>query len=262
MRKARFIFGTAGWSYKDWVGPFYPAGTAARDYLRHYARTFPGVEIDGSPKMVREVTHERFLEDCEEPVAAFLEALEPLDARLGPILLQFRYFRKAEGITLPKFLDRLLPFLDGLPKGPQFAVEVRNKTYLKPDLLGALRERDVALVLVDHAWMPSPQQYLEEEELFTADFVPIRLLGDRVAIEKITKSWASVVVERTPRLRAWAEVIRAALASGREVTAFANNHYAGYGPATALLLAELVGDVPLVTRKGARGPSKRKGKKS
>jgi uncharacterized protein YecE (DUF72 family) len=25
--------GTSGWSYPDWIGPFYPTGTVARDFL-------------------------------------------------------------------------------------------------------------------------------------------------------------------------------------------------------------------------------------
>ena len=40
--------GTAGYSYPDWVGPFYPAGTTAHDMLPFYARHFPAVEINSS----------------------------------------------------------------------------------------------------------------------------------------------------------------------------------------------------------------------
>ena len=29
----RIRLGTSGWSYDDWVGPFYPKGTAKADYL-------------------------------------------------------------------------------------------------------------------------------------------------------------------------------------------------------------------------------------
>ena len=32
---ARFVHGTAGWSYRDWVGPFYPSGTRSADMLEH-----------------------------------------------------------------------------------------------------------------------------------------------------------------------------------------------------------------------------------
>ncbi|HEY3245746.1 MAG TPA: DUF72 domain-containing protein, partial [Phycisphaerae bacterium] len=48
MASPRFIYGTAGWSYADWVGPFYPAGTTDRDFLQHYATRFPGVEVDST----------------------------------------------------------------------------------------------------------------------------------------------------------------------------------------------------------------------
>jgi len=40
--------GTQGWNYPGWVGPFYPAGTRAEDYLRLYARAFATVEVDST----------------------------------------------------------------------------------------------------------------------------------------------------------------------------------------------------------------------
>jgi hypothetical protein len=41
-------------------------------------------------------------------------------------------------------------------------------------------------------------------------------------------------------VRGWADLIGTALAAKLDVNAFANNHYAGHGPATARQLAELV----------------------
>ena len=38
--------GTMGFSYADWAGTFYPAGTKAGDYLARYARFFDAVELD------------------------------------------------------------------------------------------------------------------------------------------------------------------------------------------------------------------------
>lgn len=262
----RFVHGTAGWSYKDWVGPFYPEGTPAQRYLSLYAERFPGVEIDStyyrtptpemvegwdestpegfvfSPKMVGTVTHEAFLVDCEAEARRHVEVLSRLGPKLGPVILQFPYYRKAEGVTLEVFLGRLLPFLASLPEGPRYGVEVRNKPFLKPALLEGLRERGVALVFVDHIWMPPPEGWLALEGGFTADFLPIRLIGDRHGIEKITKTWEKVVVDQRARVRAWAKVAQAALRAGYDVNAFANNHYAGHGPKTAEMLAEFVGD--------------------
>src|SRR5213593_685386 len=38
--------GTMGWSYPDWVGPFYPAGARPANFLAEYARVFDCVELD------------------------------------------------------------------------------------------------------------------------------------------------------------------------------------------------------------------------
>lgn len=258
------MHGTAGWSYKDWVGPFYPEGAAAGKYLELYAKRFPGVEVDStfyrtpsrksveawsravpegflfSPKMVRDVTHDKFLRAARDEAGRFLDALAPLGPKLGRVILQFPYFKKAEGIALDVFLARLLPFLDAADDPARFAVEVRNKTFLKPALLGALRDRKVALVLNDHPWMPAPEAWAKIPGVFTAATVPLRLLGDRYGIEKITKTWGAVVVDQRTRLKAWAKVAGEALGKDLRVTAFVNNHFAGHAPASAEDLAKLV----------------------
>jgi len=38
--------GTSGYSYDDWVGPFYPPGLPKSDFLTHYAERFQCVEIN------------------------------------------------------------------------------------------------------------------------------------------------------------------------------------------------------------------------
>ncbi|HKE35829.1 MAG TPA: DUF72 domain-containing protein, partial [Candidatus Baltobacteraceae bacterium] len=40
--------GTCGFSYKDWIGPVYPARIKSTDMLPFYARRFAAVEIDSS----------------------------------------------------------------------------------------------------------------------------------------------------------------------------------------------------------------------
>ena len=40
--------GTSGYSFRDWVGPFYPEGTRNQDMLTRYARVFPAVEINAT----------------------------------------------------------------------------------------------------------------------------------------------------------------------------------------------------------------------
>lgn len=40
--------GTCGYSYKDWIGPFYPEGTKDASMLEYYAQYFDFVEINSS----------------------------------------------------------------------------------------------------------------------------------------------------------------------------------------------------------------------
>src|SRR2546427_462021 len=40
--------GCSGWSYKDWIGPFYPKDAQPSDYLRLYASIFDAVEVDST----------------------------------------------------------------------------------------------------------------------------------------------------------------------------------------------------------------------
>ena len=42
------LVGTSGYSFKDWVGPFYPTGMASSDFLAFYTRYFPVVEINAT----------------------------------------------------------------------------------------------------------------------------------------------------------------------------------------------------------------------
>ena len=41
-----YRIGTMGWSYPDWVGPFYAEGTRPGQYLESYAQHFDTVELD------------------------------------------------------------------------------------------------------------------------------------------------------------------------------------------------------------------------
>ena len=42
------VLGTSGFSFDDWVGPFYPAGTLRADMLALYAERFTAVEVNAT----------------------------------------------------------------------------------------------------------------------------------------------------------------------------------------------------------------------
>jgi uncharacterized protein YecE (DUF72 family) len=255
--------GTSGWSYADWVGSFYPQGTRPADYLSRYAEHFDIVEVDRtyyrtpSPamvrgwadktpddfrfalKMVRTVTHEKVLLDCQAECDEFLKAVRPLGPKLHSILLQFGYFNKNAFAGLEPFLERLESFLEKFRPPCPVAVEIRNKWWLKPEFFDFLARHDVAFAACDHVWMPPLERVLAEHNVATGRFLYLRLIGDRKGMEEITTRWDREVVDRSDRLESLAAAL-GRLPADKEIAAFINNHYAGHAPATCRRLRRLL----------------------
>jgi len=260
------LTGTSAFTASGWEGTFYPAGMKAAEYLRFYATRFRSVEVDstfyGTPKPERVrawyektpadfvfavkvpqvITHEKVLVDCDAEMDEFLQTMELLEEKLGPMLLQFGYFGPSVMKNGTQFLARLEPFLKKLtaagarPHRPhRFVVEIRNKAWLDEPLLSLLREHNAALALTDHGWMPRPWELKKELDPITADFAYVRWLGDRKGIEDITTRWDKTVLDRRNDLLHWVEMFRKLRRRDLQVYAYANNHYAGNGPETVKL---------------------------
>jgi uncharacterized protein YecE (DUF72 family) len=266
-------YGTSSWSEKSWVGSFYPDGMRPADFLTHYATHFQAVEADttyyGIPraamvegwvrktppgfrlaaKFPRSIVHagegarpdpevllrpEKVAADTEE----FLATMRLLGDRCGPLVLQFPYFNKSVFPHMGPFLERLDKYLATLPDDFRYAVEVRNRWWIKPPLLEILRRHRAALVLVELGYMPHPAEFARHLDLVTTDFVYARLIGDRKAVEEKTKTFDRIVVDQSANLNLWANLLRELSELVPQVYVFANNHYAGHGPAT---IRELVG---------------------
>lgn len=102
--------GTSGWSYPEWIGPFYPEKTPATRMLPFYAQRFSTVEAHSTyrrlptpaaltrwtqqappefrfaPKAHAAITHRRDLDGLAERVENFFTSLSPLGPQLGPVL--------------------------------------------------------------------------------------------------------------------------------------------------------------------------------
>jgi len=182
------------------------------------------------------------LEVCDADFNAFIGAADLLGEKLGPILLQFGYFNKGAFATADDFLGRLVPFLKKLPQGYQFALEIRNKNWMVPKFLDALRERNVALALIDQSWVPRPWEFKGQIDLLTSgDLTYVRLLGDRKAIELVTKTWDRVIVDREREMKSWVDYLQPMKYRGKTILVYVNNHYAGFAPATAEQFLKLWG---------------------
>lgn len=264
--------GTSSWSEKGWVGPFYPPGTPPGAFLAHYARQFTAVEADVTyyrlpslrmvegwrertppsfrlcAKFPRDVVHagEGRVPDPRELLTgrrarasaeAFVGVMQALGGRLGPLLLQFPWLSKRAFPEPGPFLERLATFLEHLPREVRVAVEVRNQEWLREDLLAVLRAAGAGLVLADLPRMEHPDSAPPGFDPLTSDFLYVRLVGDRKVTDALTSSFDRVVVDRGERIERWAEWLAPLSARATETFAFANNHFAGHGPATVRSLA-------------------------
>ena len=230
--------GTIGWSYNFWKSKFYPNKTAPKDYLAYYASQFNTVEVDStfyriptpptvtnwkqqtpesfmfSLKFPQVITHVKMLKDCQYETDVFLDRVNLLGEKLGPLLLQFP----------PNFGIEHLPdlevFLRKLPEQHRYVVEVRNKTWLNSDLYSLLRANKVAL-----AWADSP--LMNQINEVTADFLYVRWEGDRKAVNG---TLGKIEADREGDLKLEAAKIEPFANKQIEVFGYFAKYYSGYPP--------------------------------
>jgi uncharacterized protein YecE (DUF72 family) len=251
--------GTQGWNYEAWVGPLYPEGTRAADFLEVYSRAFTTVEVDstfyaippaktvrgwreGTPegftfalKLPQEITHERRLRDSDDLLQLFFERARELGPRLGPILVQLG------PDFAPSELPALASFLPRIPSDMRVAVEFRQRGWIHDGVLALLAEHNVALTLVDGRWIPRRQmQSLAARP--TADFAYVRWMGPNRDIV----DYSRIQVDRSRELESWAAVLLALANRTSVVYGYINNHFAGHSPASVRELQRLVGQRPVM----------------
>ena len=247
---SRYWLGCSGWSYDDWVGPFYPPGTPSIEFLPRYARVFRAVEVDSSfyrppspylvrrwssvtpaefrfaLKVPRDVTHPTEGVDGRAVLERFLESLEPLREakKLGPIVLQFAASFRANEAA------RLAELLRAIPRGFSLAVELRHGSWWTETTRRVLSDRGAALVWsVVPATRPPPW--------VTGDFLYARFIGDR-ALTRFDR----IQRDRRAELEAMRDLFDHEGRAATTVFAFSNNHFMGFGPGTAARLAEILGE--------------------
>jgi uncharacterized protein YecE (DUF72 family) len=165
--------GTSGYSFPDWVGPFYPPGIDRSKMLDYYARHFAAVEVNATyyrippPGTLRamerktppgfqfvvkthhDMTHERSLEP--DLYRAFARAVEPVAAagKLHGLIAQFPFsFRRTEeNVAFLAELKRRLPDV------PLFA-EFRHRSWVEDGIWDRLEEAGIGYVSVDEPDLP------------------------------------------------------------------------------------------------------------
>jgi len=241
------LLGTSGWSYREWVGPFYTEND--KSLLKAYTRVFKTVEIDStfyrypskgtvmgwtrySPegfvytaKLPKLITHEKNLhlaQGIQEDLEKFIEVMEPLwlGGKLGCLLIQLppKYDYR------PKEFEE---FLRILPRHIKFAVEFRDLSWMREETWVLLHKYSVAYAIVDEPLLP-PDLH------FTTSLAYFRWHGKGV------RPWYNYRYG-AEELEPWIPKVKEAAEKVKTVYGYFNNHYHGYAVENCLQVLEMLG---------------------
>ncbi len=169
--KPKIYIGCAKWNRQD-LKNFYPRGT--KDELTYYSSQFNSIELNSTfyrifseeqfqkwrdktpddfkffPKIVKDISHYRQLNNVEDKLNEYLLAVSGLGNKLGTIFLQMN-----ERFGTKNF-DRLKHFIDIWPTDLALTIEVRHPdwfsdTAVKEELFQLLEAKGISNTLVDTA---------------------------------------------------------------------------------------------------------------
>jgi len=165
----------------------------------------------------RFLTHIKKLSNAEQGVKRFLDAIEPLDPKIGPIVFQLPPNWQVN-------LDRLADFLALLPRHYRYAFEFRDPSWNTKQVYDLLAKHKIAYCIFDLAGYLSPLEV-------TTDFAYVRLHGPG---GKYQGSYSDAALrEWARRIKKWSKTLEA-------VYVYFDNDDSGYAPRNALRLKSLL----------------------
>jgi uncharacterized protein YecE (DUF72 family) len=224
-----------------------------KDYLKYYSQVFDFVEIDSSfynapnvfmtkrwasltsdnfrftAKFPRSITHEKRLAadaDSEKELRYFFDVMRPLRTKLLALLLQLPPSLTAkEGVKKLEILTNLLD------QDFRYAIEFRHQSGFERSVYRLLSDNNISL-----AW--SQLDDIQTPAELTSDFVYLRFIGDRSIDER---EFGRIQKDRSKDLKMWSNSLDRVKDNATLAIVAANNHYAGFGPATANSFRKMIG---------------------
>jgi uncharacterized protein YecE (DUF72 family) len=226
--------GASGFSYKEWLGAFYPAKLPAGKMLPFYAERLSTVEINytframprrsmlegwsaKTPadfrfalKAPQRITHFARLRGAGENLDYFIETADTLGTRLGPILFQLPPDLARDDTLLSDFVAQV----NGRVRA---AFEFRHRSWFADPVFDLLRNASIAFCVAESNKLSSPV-------LCTAPYLYFRL-----RLENYDDA----------ALAAWAERIQTVARDADEVYVYFKHE--AVAPALAARLRQLLG---------------------
>ena len=241
----QLYIGCSGWSYSSWQGPFYPSNLENKHWLSYYSQVFNYVEIDSTfyripnefmvknwarktpanfrftAKFPKIITHDKKLKNVEKELTLFYNVMKPLKNKLLALLIQFPpYLKITEGLEALKQYDFF--FDDNF----RYTVEVRHPSWFSDLAYNFFSNNNICMT-----W--NQLDKIQSPPVVTTDFVYLRLIGDRSIKED---EFGKIQKDREQEMKYWSDRFRTVQKGEKELKVgivAANNHYAGFGAATA-----------------------------
>lgn len=251
--------GTSGYSYKDWIGPFYPEGTKPGDMLGLYSEAFDFTEVNSTyykipnafmfynmqkktgegfvftVKLHQSMTHTRDARDKD--YEDFIGAVELLKqaGKLGCLVSQFPYSFHFSRENMDYILGLKERFSDY-----DMVVEFRNNKWANAETLELLRANGLGYVCVDE---PAIRGLLDRSAIRTSGTAYVRFHGrneekwwnHQEAYERYDYLY------REEELEQWKDkLLELEKQSGKCFVSF-NNHFRAQAVVNGIMLKKILG---------------------
>ncbi len=275
--------GTSSWTFPGWKGILWdgaPSTSAlARDGLSSYAKHpllrtvgvdktyYKPAPVEEFVRLRGQVTDDfRFLVKVHEAVTRpephhggaknhFLDCGYALDAVIdpvmqglaisaGPILFQFSPMGVRSVKSAEAFIRKLGAFLCGLPLGPLYAVEARDRALMRPSWASMLKDSGAAHSYCVHPSMPSPAVQARTADPASQPAIVCRWmlhagLAYTAAVDRY-EPFDRIVDADTASRQEFAHLCALAIAHGKDAWVIINNKAEGSAPRSVELLARAV----------------------
>ncbi|MBD3211542.1 MAG: DUF72 domain-containing protein [Candidatus Lokiarchaeota archaeon] len=252
MSKRTYI-GCSGWSYEEWVGPFYPKSLDSKDFLNYYSKIFYTNEINTTfynipskrivkgwairtpddfvftAKIPRVITHENKLDltECYHHLEVYLKVMEPLiqSGKLLAFLIQLPpSFNKDEHFSNLKEFINEWP-IDYRDAPYNLAVEFRNESWMDEETFAYLRENALTYCAVIEPTLP-PRMDITNQEFA---YIRFHGFGERI--------WFDYLFSEQ-EIDKYGKLVEAVIDTAKIVGIYFNNHFSGYAPKNSLMMMD------------------------
>lgn len=258
MKREMIYVGTAGYSYDDWKGVFYPEKIDKKEMLSLYAGQFSFTEVNSTYyrlpnrhmmynmqaktppdfqfviKAYKSLTHERT--NNGQDFKAFKDALQPLAeaGKLGCVLVQFPQSFRLSGANVA-YLKETARHLAGL----NAVVEFRHREWLREDIFSFLSGQGLGFVCVDE---PRLEGLVPPEVRATGPVAYVRFHGrnrekwynHRESYERYDYLYSEAELDE------WVPGIVGLSRKSDKVYVSMNNHYRGQAVVNARMIREMI----------------------